>query len=121
LESPRETPPPRLGGDQPRRHSSSGDRSSRLSEKFTSAKGRSCSTSMAWGVHSSQPWVEVSNTINIKYILPHHRIGREESRKTKRRTHKSCCIRQDQQSTLTCKGQNMTKPKNKSTPKPRMV
>jgi hypothetical protein len=35
---------------------------------------------MAWGVHSSQPWFEVCNTIHVKYILPHHRIGREESR-----------------------------------------
>jgi hypothetical protein len=37
-----------------------------------------------------------------KYILPHHRIGREESRRTKRRRHKSCCIRQDQESTPAC-------------------
>jgi hypothetical protein len=35
---------------------------------------------MAWGVHSSQPWFEVCNTIHVKYILPHHRIGREEWR-----------------------------------------
>jgi hypothetical protein len=40
------------------------------------AKGRSCSTSMAWGAHSSQPWFEVCNMIHVKYILPHRRIGR---------------------------------------------
>jgi hypothetical protein len=38
----------------------------------------------------------------------------------KQRRHKSCCILQDQESMLACEDKKMTKPKNKSTPKPRM-
>jgi hypothetical protein len=58
-------------------------------EIIPQAKGRSCSTSMAWGVHSSQPWFEVCNMIHVKYILPHHRIGRVESRENEaKKTHK---------------------------------
>jgi hypothetical protein len=46
--------------------------------------------------------------------------GRSQGR-MKQRRYKSCCIRQDQESTFACKGQKMNKPKNKTTPKPRMV
>jgi hypothetical protein len=84
-------------------------------------KGRSGSSSMAWGVHSSQPWFEVWNTIHVKYILPHLRIWREESRENEAKKTQSSCIRQDQESTPACEDQKVTKPKNKSTPKPRMV
>jgi hypothetical protein len=46
--------------------------------------------------------------------------GRSQGRMKERR-HKRCCIRQYQESTLTCEEKKMTKPKNKSTLKPRMV
>jgi hypothetical protein len=63
-----------------------GDRSSRLWEQSTLAKGRSSSTSMAWGVHSSQLRFEVCKVVNIKYILPRHCIRREESRENAKKT-----------------------------------
>jgi hypothetical protein len=59
--------------------------------------------------------------IHVKYVLPHRRIGREESRRMKQRRLKSCCIRQDQESTPACEDQKDDQAKNKPTPKPRMV
>jgi hypothetical protein len=76
---------------------------------------------MAWGVHSSQPWFEVCNMIHVKYILPHHRIGREESRENKAKKTQKLLHPSDQESTPACEDKKMTKPKNKSTLKPRMV
>jgi hypothetical protein len=46
--------------------------------------------------------------------------GRSQGR-MKQRRHKSCCIRQDKNQRPPVKTKKMTKPKNKSTPKPRMV
>jgi hypothetical protein len=46
--------------------------------------------------------------------------GRSQGR-MKQRRRKSCCISQDQESTPAYEDKKMTKPKNKSTPKPRMV
>jgi hypothetical protein len=46
--------------------------------------------------------------------------GRSQGR-MKQRRHKSCCIHQDQESTPACVDKKMTKPKNKSISKPRMV
>jgi hypothetical protein len=43
--------------------------------------------------------------IHVTYILPHHRIGREEPRENEAKKRQSCCIRQDQESTLTCEDQ----------------
>jgi hypothetical protein len=79
LESPRETPPPRSKEYRPHLPLILGRSFLKTIEQSTSASERSCSTSMAWGVHSSQPWFEVCNMIHVKYILPHHRIGREKS------------------------------------------
>jgi hypothetical protein len=52
------------------------------------AKGRSWSTSMAWGVHSSQLRFEVCIMTNVKYVLPHRHIGREEPKENEAKEEK---------------------------------
>jgi hypothetical protein len=91
-------------------------------EIIPQAKGRSCSTSLAWGVHSSQPWFEVCNMIHVKYILPHHRIKREELRENEaKKTQKLLHPSRPRINARLQRPKKMTKPKNKSTPKPRVV
>jgi hypothetical protein len=76
---------------------------------------------MVWGVHSSQPWFEVCNMIHVKYILPHHRIGREESRENEAKKTQKLLHPSRPRINARLWRQKMTKLKNKSTPKPKMV
>jgi hypothetical protein len=66
---------------------------------------RSSSTSMAWGCiqvnHDSR--YAMQSMLNTFYLFITSE-GRSQGR-LKQRRHKSCCIRQDQESTAACKGQ----------------
>jgi hypothetical protein len=76
------------------------------------------------GVRSvfNQPWFEVCNTIHVKYILPHHRIRKEESRENEaKKTEKLLHLSRPRINRPLAKAKMMTKPKNKPTPMPWMV
>jgi hypothetical protein len=88
-------------GERGRHHSSLGGLSSRSWElPLTLARGKSSLTLTARGVPSSFDHA-VCNMIEVKYILPHHRIVKEEPRKKE----------------PPVKTKKMTKPENKPAPK----
>jgi hypothetical protein len=60
--------------------------------------------------------------IHVKYIIPHHGIGREESRENEaKKTQKVVGSIETKNQRPLAKGKKMTKLKNKPTLKPRMV